>query len=116
MTDVLEAVLINRKVLLAWENEACLRSRSAKVRSTFQVKGTSWSGGLSVTADGGGVVPLAGVVSARLLADRVGLTQGLSTALSRRRFSAVHDRGQVWVGMLPRCSPRVVRRSPTSTR
>jgi Transposase DDE domain group 1 len=61
------------------------------------VKGTSWSQGLSVTADGDGVVPLAGVVSVRLLADRVGLTQRLSTALSRRWFSPVHDRGRVWV-------------------
>jgi len=52
---------------------------------------------LSVTADGDGVVPLAGAVSVRLLADRVGLTQRLSTALSRRWFSPVHDRGQVWV-------------------
>jgi hypothetical protein len=61
------------------------------------VKGTSWSRGLSVTADGDGVVPLAGSVSVRLLADRVGLTQRLSTALSRRWFSPVHDRGRVWV-------------------
>ena len=61
------------------------------------MKGTSWSQGLSVTADGDGVVPLAGAVSIRLLADRVGLTQRLSTALSRRSFCPVHDRGQVWV-------------------
>ena len=61
------------------------------------MKGTSWSQGLSVTADGDGVVPLAGAVSVRLLADRVGLTQRLSTALSRRWFSPVHDRGRVWV-------------------
>jgi hypothetical protein len=47
------------------------------------VKGTSWSRGLSVTADGDGVVPLAGAVAVRLLADRVGLTAGLSAALAR---------------------------------
>jgi hypothetical protein len=58
------------------------------------VKGTSWSQGLSVTADGDGVVPLAGAVSVRLLADRA---QRLSTALSRRWFSPVRRRGQVWV-------------------
>jgi hypothetical protein len=52
---------------------------------------------LSVTADGDGVVPLAGAVSVRLLADRVGLTSGLSTALARRGFTPSHDRGQVWV-------------------
>ena len=61
------------------------------------MKGTSWSQGLSVTADGDGVVPLAGAVSVRLLADRVGLTSGLSTALARRGFTPSHDRGQVWV-------------------
>jgi hypothetical protein len=61
------------------------------------VKRTSWSQGLSVTADGTGVVPLAGAVAVRLLADRVGLTEGLSTALARRGFVPVHDRGQVWV-------------------
>ncbi len=38
------------------------------------MKRTSWSQGLSVTADGDGVVPLAGAVAVRLLADRVGLT------------------------------------------
>jgi hypothetical protein len=61
------------------------------------VKRTSWSQGLSVAADGTGVVPLAGAVAVRLLADRVGLTEGLSTALARRGFVPVHDRGQVWV-------------------
>jgi len=52
---------------------------------------------LSVTADGVGVVPLAGAVAVRLLADRVGLADGLSGALSRRGFVPVHDRGRVWV-------------------
>jgi Transposase DDE domain group 1 len=61
------------------------------------VKRTSWSQGLSVTGDGPGVVPLAGAVTLRLLADRVGLTEGLSAALCRRGFVPVHDRGRVWV-------------------
>ena len=61
------------------------------------MKGTSWSQGLSVTADGEGLVPLAGAVAVRLLADRVGLTAGLSTALARRGFVPGHVRGQVWV-------------------
>jgi hypothetical protein len=60
------------------------------------VKSTSWSQGLSVTAGGSDVVPLAGAVAVRLLADRVGLTDGLSVALSRRGFVPLHDRGQVW--------------------
>jgi hypothetical protein len=61
------------------------------------VKRTSWSTGLSVTADGTGVVAHAGSVAVRLLADKVGLTQGLSGALARRSFVPVHDRGQVLV-------------------
>jgi hypothetical protein len=63
------------------------------------VKRTSWSQGLSVTADGAGVVPLAGAVAVRLLADRVGLTEALSAALARRNFSPVHDRGRLWVDL-----------------
>jgi DDE family transposase len=61
------------------------------------VKRTSWSQGLSVTADGAGVVPVAGAVAVRLLADRVGLTEALSAALARRNFSPVHDRGRLWI-------------------
>jgi hypothetical protein len=57
------------------------------------VKSTSWSSGLSVAADGTGVVAHAGGVAVRLLADRVGLTQALSLALARRSFTPVHDRG-----------------------
>jgi hypothetical protein len=44
------------------------------------VKRTSWWQGWCVTADDAGVVPLAGSVAVRLLADRVGLTDGLSAA------------------------------------
>jgi hypothetical protein len=43
------------------------------------------------------VVALAGSAAVRLLADRVGLTEHLSAALSRRGFVPVHDRGQVLV-------------------
>jgi hypothetical protein len=43
------------------------------------------------------VVALAGAVAVRLLADRVGLTDGMTAALSRRGFVPVHDRGRVWV-------------------
>ena len=42
---------------------------------------------MSVTADGEGVVPLAGAVAVRLLTDRAGLTERLSTALARRGFT-----------------------------
>ena len=61
------------------------------------MKHTTWSSGLSVSATGTGVVAHAGSVAVRLLADRVGLTEELSGALSRRSFAPVHDRGQVLV-------------------
>lgn len=56
---------------------------------------TSWTSGLSVSADGVGVVAHAGSVATRLLADRTGLRGQLSTAMARRGFVPVHDRGQV---------------------
>nr|WP_169701942.1 IS1380 family transposase [Janibacter terrae] len=67
------------------------------MEGTPQVKRTSWSTGLSVTADGVGVVAHAGSVATRLLADRTGLTADLSTAMSRRGFVPGHDRGRVLV-------------------
>ena len=54
---------------------------------------------MSVTADGTGVVAHAGSVAVRLLADRVGLTDCLSRALTRRSFRPVHDRGRVLVDL-----------------
>ncbi len=62
---------------------------------TPQVKRTSWWSGLSVTADGSGVVAHAGSVALRLLADRTGLTGELSKAMARSSFLPVHDRGRV---------------------
>lgn len=56
---------------------------------------TAWSRGLDVTAGGQGIVSHAGVVLLRALADRTGLTGGLSGALARRGFMPVHDRGRV---------------------
>jgi hypothetical protein len=56
---------------------------------------TSWGQDLRVTADGEGVVALAGAVGLRMLADRSGLTAGLSQVLAVRGFTPVHDRGRV---------------------
>jgi len=76
---------------------------------TSQVKHTTWSAGLSVSADGRGVVAHAGSVAVRLLADRTGLTGALSAVLQRRSFVPVHDRGR------PRCGRGCQRcRAPTS--
>ncbi|MGC5305414.1 transposase, partial [Dietzia kunjamensis] len=61
------------------------------------MKRTSWSSGLSVSADGVGVISHAGAIAPRLLADRVGLTAELSGAMERRRFIPIHDRGRVLI-------------------
>ena len=61
------------------------------------MKSNAWSRGLSVSADGTGVVSHVGSVALRLLADRVGLTDAISKALTRRSFTPVHDRGRVLV-------------------
>jgi hypothetical protein len=55
---------------------------------------TGWSRGLEVTTGGQGIVSHAGLVLLRALADRTGLTAGLSKALASRRL-LIHDRGQV---------------------
>jgi hypothetical protein len=55
---------------------------------------TGWSRGLEVTGGGQGIVSHAGLVLLRALADRTGLTAGLSKALASRRL-LVHDRGRV---------------------
>jgi hypothetical protein len=50
---------------------------------------------LSVDTGGRDVINHAGAAALRLLADRTGLTAGLSSALARRDFLPVHDRGRV---------------------
>jgi hypothetical protein len=58
------------------------------------VNGTGWSRGLEVTGGGTGVVSHAGLALLRGVADRTGLTGGLSEALASGRL-VVHDRGRV---------------------
>ena len=55
---------------------------------------TGWLRGLQVTGGGAGIVSHAGVALLRALADKTGLTGGLSKALASRRL-LVHDRGRV---------------------
>jgi len=55
---------------------------------------TGWSRGLEVTGGGAGVVSHAGLTLLRYLADKTGLTGGLSRALATPRI-LVHDRGRV---------------------
>jgi hypothetical protein len=49
------------------------------------VKGSAWSNGLEVTGGGTGVVSHAGLGLVRLLADKTGVTGGLSRASRWRR-------------------------------
>ena len=56
---------------------------------------TGWSRDLSVEIGGSDVINHAGAAVLRLIADRTGLTAGLSWALARRGFTPVHDRGRV---------------------
>ena len=55
---------------------------------------TGWSKSLEVTADGEGIVSHAGLALLRQLADKSGLTGGLSHALASPRL-LIHDRGRV---------------------
>jgi DDE family transposase len=59
------------------------------------VHDNAWSKDLAVEVDGHGVVSHTGSAVLRLLADKTGLTAGLSQALARRGFIPVHDRGRV---------------------
>lgn len=84
-----------RKCLSCRGNLGLRRLKIHELEGTPQVKRTSWSSGLSVTADGVGVVAHAGGIATRLLADRVGLTGELSRAMARDGFVPGHDRGRV---------------------
>jgi hypothetical protein len=61
------------------------------------VHATGWSRGLEVTGGGTGVVSHAGLVLLRELADRTGLTAGLSAALPSP--AGGHDRGRVFADL-----------------
>src|SRR6185312_14044800 len=66
-------------------------------RSTLQMNATGWSRGLAVTGGGTGIVSHAGLVLLRHLADRTGLTAGLSAAPPSPLGG--HDRGRVFAGL-----------------
>src|SRR6266581_6709859 len=82
------------KVLLSWDSEGVEVLVVPSSRSTSCVHITGWSRGLEVSGGGQGVVSHAGLVLLRHLADKTGLTGGLSRALATPRV-LVHDRGRV---------------------
>src|ERR1700752_4210466 len=84
-------------MLLNWDDEDCLGPCQSSSRSTFYVNATAWSRGLDVTGGGTGVVSHAGLVLLRQLADRTGLTAGLSAALPAPDGGL--DRGRVFAGL-----------------
>jgi DDE family transposase len=63
------------------------------------VQSTSWADRLELVGDDDRLVGFAGVLPLRLLAERTGLRVGLSTAMTRRGFTPVYDRGQVLVDL-----------------
>ena len=69
-----------------------MKNTSSRKRSVDPALG--WSQGLKVRVGGAGTVAHAGIVLPRLLADRVGLTSGLSGALARVGFIPGRDRGR----------------------
>jgi hypothetical protein len=69
-------------------------SAGTSSRSTYDMNVTGWPDGLEVTGGGTGIVSHAGLGLLRRLADRTGLTGGLSQALVSGRVLG-HDRGRV---------------------
>jgi len=60
------------------------------------VQGRSWADRLELVGDDERLVGFAGALPLRLLAERT----GLSSAMARRRFDPVYDRGQVLIDMV----------------
>jgi hypothetical protein len=96
MAILIGVVSEHRKVLLSWEDKGVEAFCPTNPRSTFEVDVTGWSRDLAVEVGGRGVINHAGSAVLRLIADRAGLTAGLSAALARRGFNPVHDRGRVF--------------------
>ena len=63
------------------------------------MQSTSWADGLELIGDDQRLVAHVGAVPLRLLAERTGLTAGVSAATRRRGFDPVYDRGQVLVDL-----------------
>jgi hypothetical protein len=84
------------KILARTENGDCDVNQDPERGGTFGVRElTGWSKDLRVTADGTGVVGMVGVIGLRMLADRTGLTAGLSAVLAKPGFYPIHGRGRV---------------------
>ena len=63
------------------------------------MQGSSWARELELIGDDERLVAHTGMLPLRLLAQRLGLTCGLSAGMRRRGFDPVYDRGQVLVDL-----------------
>ena len=63
------------------------------------MQSTSWADGLELIGDDQRLVAHIGAVPLRLLAERTGLTAGVSAAMRRRGFDSGYDREQVLVAL-----------------
>jgi hypothetical protein len=63
------------------------------------VQDSSWADRLELVGDDDRLVGSAGALPVRLLAERTGLRAGLSTAMTRRGFTPLYDRGQLLVDL-----------------
>jgi hypothetical protein len=63
------------------------------------VQRTGWARGLELVGDDERCVALAGLLPLRLLAERAGLTAGVSAAMHRPDHDPDYDRGQVLVDL-----------------
>jgi hypothetical protein len=81
-------------VLLNWDDKSAEALINTSSRSTSKVNLIGWWKSLEVTGDGAGIVSHAGLALLRQLADKTGLSGGLSRALASPRL-LIHDRGRV---------------------
>jgi hypothetical protein len=81
-------------VLLNWDDKSAEALIHTSSRSTSKVHIAGWSKNLEITAGGEGIVSHTGLALLRQLADKTGLTGGLSRALATPRL-LIHDRGRV---------------------
>src|SRR5579875_3601064 len=90
------AVISRRRAPRFWEIGG-YHTCHLQTGALFVMKDTSWDHALEVTADGNGLVGHAGGMLPRKLADQIGLTSELDTALTQKGTFPQISRGMVLV-------------------
>ena len=80
-------------------HDAICDDRHRVGRCTSSAQRTSWAAGLELVGDDQRCVALVGLLPVRLLAERAGLTAGVSAAMARPGHDPDYDRGQVLVDL-----------------